>query len=504
MALPINIGELVSGRTVEWERIEFKAGWNPVDVLHTLCAFANDINNWGGGYIIIGLGEKNGRPVFPPAGMKPNQIDPIQKELLQVCNYLVPNYFPVVQPVLFQKKHVLVIWAPGGDNRPYKAPVKIGEKGLYAFYVRHFSNTVKAKPDEERQLLELAARIPFDDRINQHADLGDLQLTLIQSFLREVGSELLEESKGLPFTDLCRRMNIARGPDEYLKPVNVGLLFFNESPDRFFQGARIEIVEFRDEVGDKFSEKQFSGPIHQQLKDSLAYLRNAIIREEVAKVRGKEKSLRFFNYPYEAIEEALANAVYHRSYEDRNPIEISVRFDRIDILSFPGPVPPVDNALLKKPVVVARDYRNRRVGDFLKELHLTEGRATGIPKIRRSMETNGSPRPSFETDKEKTYFLATLPIHPKSRLKARTDTELVPPVLERNEIRILEFCRSPRSRKEIFSHLRLSNQTRNYSRHVAPLVKHGFLVLTLPTKPKSGRQRYRTTDKGLLALEGIV
>ncbi len=43
MSLPINIKDLLHGKPVEWERLEFKAGWNPEAVLHTLCAFANDI-----------------------------------------------------------------------------------------------------------------------------------------------------------------------------------------------------------------------------------------------------------------------------------------------------------------------------------------------------------------------------------------------------------------------------------------------------------------------------
>ena len=34
---------------------------------------------------------------------------------------------------------------------------------------------------------------------------------------------------------------------------------------------------------------------------------------------------------------------------------------------------------------VSRRYRNRRIGEFLKELDLTEGRSTGIPKILREM-----------------------------------------------------------------------------------------------------------------------
>ena len=50
MALPINIEQLIGGKVVEWERLDFKRGWNPEDVLHTACAFANDIHNWGGGF----------------------------------------------------------------------------------------------------------------------------------------------------------------------------------------------------------------------------------------------------------------------------------------------------------------------------------------------------------------------------------------------------------------------------------------------------------------------
>ena len=67
----------------------------------------------------------------------------------------------------------------------------------------------------------------------------------------------------------------------------------------------------------------------------------------------------------------------------------------------------------EKGKVIARRYRNRRIGDFLKELDLSEGRSTGVPKIRRNMQQNGSPKARFETDKDRTYFLATLPIHPE-------------------------------------------------------------------------------------------
>ena len=47
MPVPININDLINGTTVEWERIEFKEGWNDLDILHTICAYANDFSNLG-------------------------------------------------------------------------------------------------------------------------------------------------------------------------------------------------------------------------------------------------------------------------------------------------------------------------------------------------------------------------------------------------------------------------------------------------------------------------
>ena len=70
MSLPLNIDDLIHQRKVESARIEYKKDWNPEKVLHSVCAFANDIDNWGGGYIILGVEEKNGMPVLPPKGIR--------------------------------------------------------------------------------------------------------------------------------------------------------------------------------------------------------------------------------------------------------------------------------------------------------------------------------------------------------------------------------------------------------------------------------------------------
>jgi len=108
--LPINLEDLLRQRTVERDRIEYKAGWNPDAIIRTLCAFANDFENLGGGYVIIGQDcDEYGQPVFPPVGVADNQLDKIQRELLQYANQIQPPYFPVLSIESFAGRNLVVL-----------------------------------------------------------------------------------------------------------------------------------------------------------------------------------------------------------------------------------------------------------------------------------------------------------------------------------------------------------------------------------------------------------
>ncbi|MFJ3370845.1 helix-turn-helix domain-containing protein [Pseudomonas sp. NPDC086251] len=92
--LPINLNDLLRQRTVEGERIEYKTGWNPDPIIRTLCAFANDFENLGGGYVVIGQDcDANGQPVFPPQGLDEKVLDKVQLELLAAANPFSPPTF---------------------------------------------------------------------------------------------------------------------------------------------------------------------------------------------------------------------------------------------------------------------------------------------------------------------------------------------------------------------------------------------------------------------------
>ena len=97
-------------------------------------------------------------------------------------------------------------------------------------------------------MFTLTATVPFDDRICHRAELDDLQLPLIRSFLKDIKSGLYSASGKLPLAELGRSLNIVEGSDEFLKPRNVGLMFFNDSPEKFFPTTQIDVVLFPEGV----------------------------------------------------------------------------------------------------------------------------------------------------------------------------------------------------------------------------------------------------------------
>jgi len=221
------------------------------------------------------------------------------------------------QFAISERRNLIVLWAPGGQNRPYQAPEAVTAKHkVWRYYIRRYSNTVEAKGDIEQELLSLAAKVPFDDRFNQTARLGDLRQPLMHAFLEEVGSSLAEGAASLSIEALGRQMNVVGGPAESPWPKNVGLLFFNEEPEMFFPGTQIDVLWFPEGAGgDRFDEKSFKGPLERMTREALDYIRRNYLHETVIKQPGRAESTRVWNYPFAAIEEALVNAVYHRSYE---------------------------------------------------------------------------------------------------------------------------------------------------------------------------------------------
>ncbi|AKP52281.1 RNA-binding domain-containing protein [Cyclobacterium amurskyense] len=415
MALPINILDLINGRAVESERIEYKKGWNPGPIYRSICAFANDFDDIGGGYIIVGIEEENGRPLLPPAGLSGEELDGIQREMIQMNNLINPAYHPKISVEEIQGKHILVIWAFAGDNRPYEVPAEIKAKDKkYYYYIRYGSSSVRVNKNQREELISQSGKTPYDDRPNTQVSFDEVSLTLVRDYLKKVESKLLASMETLSKEQLLSQMQLLYGPPERLHPRNVALMMFTENPEKYFPYSRVEIVHFpKGEADPEFFEAPYiSGPVDYMINRTMDYLKINVLKQMTRKIKGQSESLRVWNYPYEAFEEVIANSLYHREYQTREPVEIRIYPEKVMVINYGGPDRSIKLTEFQKSSVFPRRYRNRRLGDFLKELDLTEGKATGIPTIRKVMKVNGSPMPDFITDEERSFFQVNVPIHP--------------------------------------------------------------------------------------------
>ena len=281
------------------------------------------------------------------------------------------------------------------------------------YWIRPASLTTDAKQDEISELFDKFNSVPFDDRVNRKAKIDHIRRGYLEDFIRKSNSSLVMELNSSSLEELLLAQEVANETDTELDIRNIGVLMFAEHPEKLIPGAYIELIRFRSkeaEASDDFTEKIFTGPIWRQVQDALDYIKTTVIEQKVVKVQGQAEAKRYFNYPYNALEETLVNAVFHKSYREPEPVEIRIYVDSIQILNYPGLAKWINLERFASGKVKGRKYRNRRIGELFKEIDLSEKKGTGIPKILRELKQNGSPEPEFDMDEERTYLNAIIRI----------------------------------------------------------------------------------------------
>jgi ATP-dependent DNA helicase RecG len=187
---------------------------------------------------------------------------------------------------------------------------------------------------------------------------------------------------------------------------------FSHNPEKWFYSKHIEVVYFPEGPGgDNIISINFTGGLHEQIISAVTY----VMKFSQCHIKKQEisiKSLHWWDYPEFAVREAIVNAIYHSAYDSSNyePVKVYIYPERMVIASYPGPMPGLEmkHFLLEEPMPIIQ-ARNRRIGEFLRALKLTETHLTGISRIYRAMRFNGSPDPIFSFNE--FYFQLTLPIH---------------------------------------------------------------------------------------------
>ncbi len=411
----------------ENERVEWKKSGDDKDVakgiVKTLSAFANDIANVGGGYVVCGAEEgvdQFGFPTVNYLGLEPEKIKRISNTVTSLClKHVRPSINPMItelaNPTDPSTKVLIFTQYRTPDAHAYSD----GEKT--AHYVRIGNSTREASNGVLRQLLIKKQELEyFDERICQKATESDLDIPLFRDYMKEMG--LWDSNKGIEayFSD---REQIAQfipplfetvKLEGILKPKNFSVLIFGKkgSISRLFPHAFINISFYNgmDRSEPTAERHRLVGTLIEQARKAISILESEAY-ESFDKLRDKPNQVK---YPHRAIQEAVINAIVHRDYQVPEPIRITVFSDRIEIVS-PGPLHwAVDQRKFLEGKVGAR-WRNRSFAYLFNKIQLAQGEGQGIPTILRTMREQGSPNPIFELGVESV--VCTLPAHPRHQSK---------------------------------------------------------------------------------------
>ena len=406
----------------ESEQTEWKENVaNVDDVIETLAAFANDLQNMGGGYVVCGAREtkdSNGFPVLVRVGLTAARFKEIENRVLARCRDRVsPSITPRVEESTADTddRRVLVFIQPATGQAHTFRRQNNGAK----HYVRVSRSTIEARNGVLRDLLvRKGALEPWDRRPCNAATMNDLDVLSLREALqrmrvfspdRGVEPYLSEDVQISPFVpSLCIREPLTGS----LRPRNFAVLLFGRETQRFVPGAfsLFSVYPGRDRSDPHAERHELAGNLLEQAR-RLTELLNAEAVTLFDKTNLKTPNAE--RYPRRALQEAMVNALAHRDYSMPDPTRLTSFADRIEIVS-PGSLPfgvALDD--LRKGAVTPR-WRNQSLAWFLNRLQLAQAEGQGILTIRSTMKAAGCPPPRF--DASEVSVSCTLRAHPRFRI----------------------------------------------------------------------------------------
>ena len=471
----IQLASMIMRLKAEGQTIEVKAANKgcPQRLYDTLSSFSNQDT---GGTIVFGIDEKQD---FEPVGVY--DLQDLQKNVTEQCNQMDPPVRAVFTVAEIDGVSVCCAEIPSVDfsERPcyYKGRgrtkgsyIRVGDADLpmtdYELY--SFEAFRKHLHDDER---------PIERASMSTLDAAQIQNYLLQKKLERPGFAQLPEDQALEMLNVTRAgtptlaavMNFCVYPQGYLPQLAITAVVVPGT----------EIGE-HDGVESRFLDnKRIEGTIKTMVDEAITFCkRNMKVQTIIDPETGKRRDRT--EYPIEAIREAVLNALIHRDYShltEGTPVQINFFSDRLEIHS-PG---SLYGRMTVEQLGHARpDLRNPALAVMTEVLVGAENRYSGIPTIRREMAAHNLPEPVFEN--RRNEFVVTLYNQVQEKPVQSAET-------------LLDFCKEPRSRKEIAAFLGLKTASYATERYIRPMLEEGKLEMTIPDKPKSTRQKYRTVNK---------
>lgn len=453
----------------------------PTKLYDTLSSFSNLS---GGGIILFGLKEE--KNTFSVVGVY-NAAD-LQKKVTAQCNEMIPKVRALFTCITIDNKTILSAEIPEINiaNKPcfYK-----GKGRLTGSYIRVGDSDERMTEYEIYSYDAFRQKYQDDIRILPDADSNLLDINKLKEYihiLKNKKSKLKPQST----KDICELFRITRNE----QPTLAGIMLFGKYPQGLLpQFSITAIVVPGKEVGDLgtngerfIDNKRIDGTLPEMLKEAIHFIQNnmairIIIDPQDGNRIDKEE------YPIIAIREILLNALIHRDYSihtEGMPIQIRMFSNRLEIVNPGGLYGRISINDLGK---VQPDTRNPALARMMEDLGLTENRYSGIPTIRKVMQSYNLKEPIFLDDRGS--FKVVLYNSYKETLPQSNSFEKT----YSNDL--LSFCQQPKTREEIATFLGLKNIPYAMRQHVQPLLKKGKLKMIFPEKPRSRYQKYVINTK---------
>lgn len=427
MSSRIDLQELV---TREREQVEWKRDVADVHkVVETITAFANDLANLGGGYVVCGAEETKDEHGFPRVelvGLDAARLLEVEKRVMALCrDYVDPSLAPLVEehPLADGARRVLIFVVPASPH----AHVFRQKSDNGKYYVRVSRDTIEARNGLLRQLLSKKGVVePWDRRACAGATVADIDLLILRDTLQRMRA--FDPARGVeeylsadrPLHALVPPLLVRAPLDPEPKPRNFAMLLFGRDVQRWIPGAvsLFSIYPGRDRSDAHAERHEIVGGLIEQARRLNELLD---IQAYTAFDKNDPHAPNAVRYPQRALQEAMVNALAHRDYELVDPTRVTVFADRIEIRSPGSLVPGIDLTQLQQGAAPPR-WRNQALAWFLNRLQLAQAEGQGIPTILRTMREEGCPPPSFQADEVSVQCL--LPAHPRHALiKEQQDIE---------------------------------------------------------------------------------
>jgi len=338
--------------------------------------------NTRGGKIIIGVNDAR-----EPIGLaRPQSVESgIVNIIRDRLDLDVP---PAIEIVTYQGKEFVVVTCPRGPYPPYFV------RGESRPYVRVGSSKRAATHAEMRHLYLLSGEASYETLPCRGATLADLSQTLLARY-RERRNRHTFGALDISDEELLQNLGCVVEEEGRLVPTNAGILLFCEEPFRFLRQNEITCAQFKGtDMMRTIDRKDLRGPLPDLVVAVEQFLyRHIRVGHEVIGFEGID----YWEYPREAMREALLNAVIHRDYSiTGGRIRIFMFDDRIEFYS-PGDLLPGITVEKMQRLESQSKLRNPTIVEVFRDLGgYIEKMGTGIQRITRAMEEHGLPKPPFE------------------------------------------------------------------------------------------------------------